>query len=321
MSTYHPLPPDDDPRWTDAWADCFSVNVRSVPRVEGNEPLTMIVQDEPFQIIPDPAAWKGEWAPVKAHNQRGWSTTNVLQWRTTAEAVPPIPEDADVCLRVPFMSQFSAQGSNCGPACVAMVANYARPDAAIALHEAVAMTGSDGDYTSFDQLETAFQAAAIPVDPHSGITPALLRTQLQRRQPVIVLVERGKLNPPWHDFRGSHFVVVVGYGPGYFLIHDPMGDGRRTGWFWKIPEDAMIEAMQAKRGQGILVIAPAQTATDWRACFNDHELQEIELARVYTQNFGHGTPGHLSYVVIAKLAQLLDANESSAALRGAPLRA
>jgi hypothetical protein len=45
---------------------------------------------------------------------------------------------------------------------------------------------------------------------------------------------------------------------------------------------------------------------DWRNLLEFVEVKEVEFAKVYATAFGHFTPGHLSYVVIAKLAAILD---------------
>lgn len=45
---------------------------------------------------------------------------------------------------------------------------------------------------------------------------------------------------------------------------------------------------------------------DWIEGLDEREQNEIAFARLYVRQFGHGTPGHLSYTVIAKLADKLD---------------
>lgn len=44
---------------------------------------------------------------------------------------------------------------------------------------------------------------------------------------------------------------------------------------------------------------------NWLGLLDQREQQEIGLALAYVKHFNHGTPGHLSYTVIAKLAGLL----------------
>jgi len=45
--------------------------------------------------------------------------------------------------------------------------------------------------------------------------------------------------------------------------------------------------------------------TNWLGLLDERERQEIGFALAYVKHFNHGTPGHLSYTVIAKLAGLL----------------
>lgn len=49
---------------------------------------------------------------------------------------------------------------------------------------------------------------------------------------------------------------------------------------------------------------------NWRARFDSRQLKEIELARLYIQQFAHGTTGHNALLVIAKLADLADEYEA-----------
>lgn len=44
----------------------------------------------------------------------------------------------------------------------------------------------------------------------------------------------------------------------------------------------------------------------WLDEFEAREQKEIDLARLYTGQYDHGSPGHLHLKIIAKLAALLD---------------
>jgi hypothetical protein len=57
----------------------------------------------------------------------------------------------------------------------------------------------------------------------------------------------------------------------------------------------------------------------WNGLLEHRERQEVEFARTYAQKFNHGTPGSLSYIVIAKLAGMLDDAEDDAAANGGSL--
>jgi hypothetical protein len=45
---------------------------------------------------------------------------------------------------------------------------------------------------------------------------------------------------------------------------------------------------------------------DWQAGLDERQRKEIELARVYTRDFNHGTDGHSRLTLIANLAETLD---------------
>ncbi len=46
--------------------------------------------------------------------------------------------------------------------------------------------------------------------------------------------------------------------------------------------------------------------TSWRDNFDDRQLREIEFCRIYRNDFGHGTDGHILRILVAELSMLLD---------------
>ena len=44
----------------------------------------------------------------------------------------------------------------------------------------------------------------------------------------------------------------------------------------------------------------------WFMDLDERQQKEIKFARVYANHYAHGTTGHNAYMLIAKLAQLLD---------------
>jgi hypothetical protein len=44
----------------------------------------------------------------------------------------------------------------------------------------------------------------------------------------------------------------------------------------------------------------------WPARFDDRMQKQIDFSREYAQKFGHGAPGHLDMIVIARLAMCLE---------------
>lgn len=57
--------------------------------------------------------------------------------------------------------------------------------------------------------------------------------------------------------------------------------------------------------------------SEWMTALTEREQKEVELACLYVARFGHGTVGHNGYVVIAKLARLLDEHEAAMTEAGA----
>lgn len=52
-------------------------------------------------------------------------------------------------------------------------------------------------------------------------------------------------------------------------------------------------------------------AGNWIAGLDDRTRKHVAFARNYAQVYGHGAPGHLDLMTIAKLADLLDSQEGS----------
>lgn len=44
----------------------------------------------------------------------------------------------------------------------------------------------------------------------------------------------------------------------------------------------------------------------WQSHLTERELKEVQLCRLYQQEFSHGTDGHNIRIIVAKLANLLD---------------
>ncbi len=54
-------------------------------------------------------------------------------------------------------------------------------------------------------------------------------------------------------------------------------------------------------------LKPPTPPTDWRKSFTQQQLKEIEYCRLYAEKFAHQTDDHLTRIIIAKFAELLDA--------------
>lgn len=48
---------------------------------------------------------------------------------------------------------------------------------------------------------------------------------------------------------------------------------------------------------------------DWLKEFDERQRKEIEFSKLYAETFHHGTDGHNSKMIIAKMAALLDEME------------
>lgn len=53
------------------------------------------------------------------------------------------------------------------------------------------------------------------------------------------------------------------------------------------------------------------TLGTWYERFLDHQLAEVEFARVYADRFSHGTEGHYRLLLIAQMADALDEYQST----------
>lgn len=56
----------------------------------------------------------------------------------------------------------------------------------------------------------------------------------------------------------------------------------------------------------------------WETHFTERELKEIEFARVYAAQYGHGTDGHIRLTIMARLAELLDGGPVPVVIREVP---
>jgi hypothetical protein len=51
---------------------------------------------------------------------------------------------------------------------------------------------------------------------------------------------------------------------------------------------------------------PPEIDSLWRGLLNDREQDEVRFSEIYTREFCHGSPGHLHFTIIAKLAHFVD---------------
>ncbi len=149
-------------------------------------------------------------------------------------------------LTVPYKSQFdldaAASRNDCGPACLAMLLNAL--GVAATTDAVFQRTGAAADgYVSMAQLMRVGESYRAPLEFRKDWTLAELRARLDRARPVIALVHYGafsELEPgvsTQSQFKGPHYVVVVGYDEAHVIVHDPLwaGDRREEGAFRRWP--------------------------------------------------------------------------------------
>jgi Peptidase_C39 like family/Transglycosylase SLT domain len=179
------------------------------------------------------------------------------------EPPPPFgPPPAKFPLPVPYVSQLErgpggVQGyNNCGPACATMALLYNRLFGADpGIYHSVAAdirhsTWFAGTYTSFDQMIGAARQAGIPVRSLSSWPE--VNDALDRRQPVLILVDNVALEPRQYDrspgWNAHHFILLTGRTDDVFYVNDPL---RYYGWPPGGPGQYTVASVQAAaRGVG-----------------------------------------------------------------------
>lgn len=144
-------------------------------------------------------------------------------------------------LLVDFVSQQGNQYRNdCGAAAVAMCAsNAVASNAGASNARAAGVTADDvlrvieqprDEALHFQEMYQALRAFGLKFEYVRPLHLPDLRRWLANGNPVVALVGYGQL-PPEHkaqrDFGGAHFVLVVGYTPDLFLVHDPLWPDQR----------------------------------------------------------------------------------------------
>jgi predicted double-glycine peptidase len=156
-------------------------------------------------------------------------------------------------LGVPFRSQHDPDGdqhkSDCGPACVAMLLEYAgvRVDINTLAREAGMSTTKR--YTLPADLIRAANLHGLKIERRTDCTIDMLRSAIALHCPPIVLIHYGSLGTLRQDraWNGGHWVVVVGVSDDTIYVHDPdwQGEQRSCGQNLAIPR-AIFEDAWAK---------------------------------------------------------------------------
>jgi len=208
-------------------------NLREQPTTSGKLVVTVTKNSEvKYYPVSKTVGGAFNWLRVDFGAKSGWMAD---QGQFVPIDTTPAPSPT-VLVHVPFRSQIGSEAPNandCGPACVASVANWAGLQLndpvlqAVTVGNVSAYLGHGNNTTSLTQLERALEHWAVPAvvqsGPFNGMTPAAIRAELDAGRPVIMLVHRAKLKPTFYNFDGSHFIAVVGYAPGWMFYHDPLG--------------------------------------------------------------------------------------------------
>ncbi len=139
-------------------------------------------------------------------------------------------------LNIAYKSQYDADAAasrnDCGPACLAMLLNAL--GVAATTDDVFQRTGAAADgYVSMAQLMRVGESYGAPLEFRKGWTLPDLRARLDLARPVIALVHYGAFSElePGHStqsqFKGPHFVLVVGYDDEHVIVHDPLWAGAR----------------------------------------------------------------------------------------------
>jgi hypothetical protein len=160
-------------------------------------------------------------------------------------------------LEIEFVSQQgNAARNDCGAACVAMVAEVSVDDVLLAANRPV---------NEALHMKTLFEVLRGYGLPHVHTRPLALpdlRQALAQGFASIVLVNYGRL--PFQlkadrDYKGNHYVLVVGFVQGAFFVHDPLWPGQAGAyqvWTEAVLGEAMLHPIEAMALQGIVVRKP-----------------------------------------------------------------
>lgn len=159
-------------------------------------------------------------------------------------------------LDIAFVTQQNNQHRNdCGAACVSMLVS--KPIEAVLAD----IKQPKDEELHMEDILTSMRMAHLPHEHARPLHLPLLRQSLVQGWPSIVLVNYGRLPKALKaaDYNKNHFVVVTGFTPEGFLVHDPLWPDAHGAWqAW--PDSVLGEAMamvsRAMPMQGVIVKRP-----------------------------------------------------------------
>lgn len=165
-------------------------------------------------------------------------------------------------LAIPYVSQLGKDAdkfkNDCGAACGCMVARAFWPELDLTPDEFYLMTDKKKDvYLRVDEIQKVL-LKFHRISTYFRVGQNKIKQWLEQERAVIVLVNYGPIQDweknPRSNFRDMHYVVVCGYGPGYYTILDPLHKldidhaGRR------VPVGVFMDAWNtAQPGMGAIV--------------------------------------------------------------------
>jgi hypothetical protein len=146
-------------------------------------------------------------------------------------------------LPVPYLSQNGPQArlapGDCGPACVAMAIHYLTPaEPTIDEVSEAGRVQPGARYASLEQVARGARTYHLKPTLCRPLSRDKIKEQIITGKPIVALVNYGML-PDNQDtnYKGAHFVLVVGYSLDTCIFHDPdrlsgevFGEFREISW-------------------------------------------------------------------------------------------
>jgi hypothetical protein len=166
------------------------------------------------------------------------------------------------------------------------------------------------DYTGAGEYQSGYESYA----------------QARRNTNVAVVVPPNKGKSISVSITGSSFnlrvaegvnatrIGLVGQGETVTLYPDTLRTSGGYSWYFiERPAAPLGQPTQGWIAYDLPIVpppppppAPEPPKPTWRDSLDNRELKEVEFATLYAYQFAHGTSGHIEYMLIAKLAKMLD---------------
>jgi len=168
-------------------------------------------------------------------------------------------------MAAPYFSQQGAGASDnnndCGAAAGLMVLKAYKPETEMTVDDfyAEANPGRHDEALWVSQIRSVLAGHGIATDYKDPFDDALLFKCMREHKPVIALIKYARLVEngltEFTNFKGAHYVVIVGVDPGYVYVNDPYYDfpkGAASSYpidiFWKAWADATLDGNPDRSG-------------------------------------------------------------------------